>query len=123
MVITESRKTSGPVAASEIMTVLEVAQALRCSKAHVHNLIGGRVRGLNPLPAIHLGRRSLVRRESLAAWLELNESKIGMIRSSQKLTPQTHERTSIMRRRYQEGSLKKVDGKWIAQWWEDGHRR
>jgi integrase len=34
-----------------------------------------------------------------------------------------HERTSIMRRRYQEGSLKKVDGKWIAQWWEDGHRR
>ena len=28
-----------------------------------------------------------------------------------------------MRRRYQEGSLKKVDGKWIAQWWEDGHRR
>src|SRR4051794_12858818 len=28
-----------------------------------------------------------------------------------------------MRRRYQEGSLKKVNGKWIAQWWEDGHRR
>ncbi len=28
-----------------------------------------------------------------------------------------------MRKRYQEGSLKKVDGKWIAQWWEDGHRR
>jgi len=28
-----------------------------------------------------------------------------------------------MRRRYQQGSLKKLDGKWIAQWWEDGHRR
>jgi integrase len=28
-----------------------------------------------------------------------------------------------MRRRYQKGSLKKVNGKWIAQWWEDGHRR
>jgi integrase len=28
-----------------------------------------------------------------------------------------------MRKRYQQGSLKKVDGKWIAQWWEDGHRR
>jgi integrase len=28
-----------------------------------------------------------------------------------------------MRKRYQKGSLKKVDGKWIAQWWEDGHRR
>jgi integrase len=28
-----------------------------------------------------------------------------------------------MRRRYQKGSLKKVDGVWIGQWWEDGHRR
>jgi integrase len=28
-----------------------------------------------------------------------------------------------MRRRYQEGSLKNVDGVWIGQWWEDGHRR
>src|SRR5579883_468223 len=28
-----------------------------------------------------------------------------------------------MRRRYQKGSLKKVSGGWIAQWWEDGHRR
>jgi integrase len=28
-----------------------------------------------------------------------------------------------MRRRYQKGSLKKSDGVWIAQWWEDGHRR
>jgi hypothetical protein len=28
-----------------------------------------------------------------------------------------------MRKRYQKGSLKKVDGVWIAQWWEDGHRR
>jgi integrase len=28
-----------------------------------------------------------------------------------------------MRKRYQKGSLRKVDGDWIAQWWEDGHRR
>jgi integrase len=28
-----------------------------------------------------------------------------------------------MRRRHQEGSLLEVDGFWIAQWWEDGHRR
>lgn len=28
-----------------------------------------------------------------------------------------------MRRRYQQGSLTKVDGNWIGQWWEDGHRR
>lgn len=28
-----------------------------------------------------------------------------------------------MRKRYQEGRLRKVNGSWIAQWWEDGHRR
>jgi integrase len=29
----------------------------------------------------------------------------------------------FMRKRFQKGSLRKVDGSWIAQWWEDGHRR
>ena len=28
-----------------------------------------------------------------------------------------------MRKRYQKGSLRKVEGEWIAQYWEDGHRR
>ena len=28
-----------------------------------------------------------------------------------------------MRKPYQEGSIKKYRGAWIAQWWEDGHRR
>jgi integrase len=28
-----------------------------------------------------------------------------------------------MRKRYQKGSLSKIGGVWIAQWWEDGHRR
>lgn len=28
-----------------------------------------------------------------------------------------------MRKRYQHGNLRKVNGKWIAQWWDDGHRR
>jgi len=28
-----------------------------------------------------------------------------------------------MRKRFQKGSLKKVEWAWIAQWWEDGHRR
>jgi hypothetical protein len=27
-----------------------------------------------------------------------------------------------MRRRFQKGSLQKVDGVWIARWWEDGRR-
>src|SRR5215813_6266824 len=28
-----------------------------------------------------------------------------------------------MRRRFQRGSIKKRDGAWIGQWWENGHRR
>lgn len=73
--------TTAPIE-SNVMTVIEVANALRCSRAHVHNLIGGRVRGLAPLPAIHLGRRSLIRKETLEQWLESSERKLGMIRSS-----------------------------------------
>ena len=28
-----------------------------------------------------------------------------------------------MRKRYQKGGIKKVGPSWVAQWWEDGHRR
>jgi hypothetical protein len=35
-----------------VLTVMEVARALRCSKAHVHHLIAGTVRGVRPLPSL-----------------------------------------------------------------------
>lgn len=65
-----------------VWTVAEVAAALRCSKAHVHNLINGKVHGAPLLPSIQLGRRRLVRLASLMEWLEISESRVGMIRSS-----------------------------------------
>lgn len=65
-----------------IVTVAEVASLLRCSKAHVHNLIAGRVRGLTPLPAVALGRRRVIRRQALELWLEESEIGVAMIRSS-----------------------------------------
>lgn len=58
---------------SEVLTVAEVAMCLRCSKAHVCNAINGKVRGVTPLPAISMGRRKLVRRETLTAWLAKND--------------------------------------------------
>lgn len=67
---------------ASVLTVREVAVALRCSKAHVHNLINGRVAGTSPLPAIQLGRRRIVRAEALFAWLRANENTAAMIRSS-----------------------------------------
>jgi len=60
-------------ASHDVLTVPEVADELRCSKAHVHNLINGRVRGARPLPALRLGRRRVVRRAGLVEWIKSNE--------------------------------------------------
>ena len=57
----------------DIFSVTEVAAILRCSKAHVCKAIGGKVAGVTALPAISMGRRKLVRRQSLEAWLAQNE--------------------------------------------------
>ena len=60
-----------------ILTVLEVAADLRCSKAHVYNVINDRVAGVSPLPAIAMGRRKLVRRSTLEQWKRTNERSPG----------------------------------------------
>lgn len=51
-----------------VLTITEVAEALCCSKAHVSNLINGRVKGTPRLPHMSLGRRKLVRRSSFEDW-------------------------------------------------------
>ena len=60
-------------AGDEILSAIEVAQELRCSKAHVYNVILGRVQGVSPLPAISMGRRRLIRRSALEDWKRGNE--------------------------------------------------
>jgi excisionase family DNA binding protein len=57
-----------------LLTLAEVARELRCSKAHVSKAIRGMVRHASQLPAIHLGRRRLVRRETLYEWIRSNEN-------------------------------------------------
>ena len=59
--------------AKPILTLREVAVHLRCSKAHVSNIINGRVAGLATLPHLSLGRRKLVRSEWLNEWIERNQ--------------------------------------------------
>ncbi len=61
------------MAGDEILTVMEVAAELRCSKAHVYKVILGRVGNIEPLPAICMGRRKLVRRGALEEWKRMNE--------------------------------------------------
>ncbi|MBV8895956.1 MAG: helix-turn-helix domain-containing protein, partial [Acidobacteriaceae bacterium] len=52
-----------------ILTVTEAAHELRCSKAHLHNIISGKVRDLPPVPVLRLGRRRLIRLDALQTWL------------------------------------------------------
>jgi excisionase family DNA binding protein len=60
-----------------ILTVAEVARELRCSKAHIHHLIAGTVRGVRPLPSLWLGRRRLILRASFDEWLRTSEHHPG----------------------------------------------
>jgi excisionase family DNA binding protein len=64
---------------NSILTIAEVAKDLRCSKAHVYNVIAGKVAGTSPLPAILMGRRRLIRRSTLEHWKENNERASGML--------------------------------------------
>jgi len=52
----------------QVLTIAEVAVDLRCSKAHVYNLIAGKVGDVEPLPVIPMGRRKVVLRETLEVW-------------------------------------------------------
>jgi excisionase family DNA binding protein len=63
----------GPDSSDEVLTATEVAMELRCSKAHVYNVINGSVAGVSPLPAIAMGRRRLIRRSTLEQWKAANE--------------------------------------------------
>jgi excisionase family DNA binding protein len=60
-----------------VLTVNEAAQIVRCSKAHLLNVIHGKVSNVPPLPCIHVGRRILIRREALDQWLRAIEAPRG----------------------------------------------
>jgi Helix-turn-helix domain len=57
----------------EILTVRDVALELRCSVAHVYNVINGKVKNVSRLPAISMGRRKLIQRDRLEEWKKTNE--------------------------------------------------
>lgn len=54
----------------DVLTTMEGARLLRCSKAHFCNLLRGRVPGVPRLPSVRLGRRCLVRKATLMQWIE-----------------------------------------------------
>jgi hypothetical protein len=60
---------------TDVLTIEEVAKALRCSKSHAARVLRGEVRGLPRLHHVCVGRRKLVRREWLNLWLEESKQK------------------------------------------------
>ncbi len=60
---------------TNILTIKEVADILRCSKAHAQNVIDGKVHGLPKLTHLSLGRRKVVRKEWLDLWVEANKTR------------------------------------------------
>jgi excisionase family DNA binding protein len=64
-----------PRAQKGVLTLAEVAEELRCSKAHVSNIINQKIPHLSPLPVVRIGRRVLIRHESLMEWMKALEYK------------------------------------------------
>jgi len=65
---------TGAVALARILNLAEAAALVRCSRAHLSNIVNGKVHGIPRLPTVRIGRRVLFRRESLEQWLQQVES-------------------------------------------------
>jgi hypothetical protein len=59
----------------ELLTMHEVAKLLQCSKAHVSNMIAGRIPECSPIPALRPGRR--------ACWCVARRSFFGLRKTSE----------------------------------------
>jgi excisionase family DNA binding protein len=55
--------------ASTVLTCSEAAKRLKCSKGQLSKLICGKLKGAPRLKVARIGRRVLVREESLDEWL------------------------------------------------------
>ena len=55
---------------SEVLTIKQAAACLQVSKAHIANVINGKVAGVPALRHARLGRRILIKRAWLDQWLE-----------------------------------------------------
>ncbi len=60
-----------PLSAAKILTINQVAEILRCfESSRLSNVLNGKMRRLPHFFHYFMGRRKLVRREWLDAWLE-----------------------------------------------------
>ncbi len=55
---------------SPVMTLSQTAEYLQISKAHLSNVIHGKVPNLPPIKHANVGRRTLVKKSWADAWLD-----------------------------------------------------
>ncbi len=60
------------------MTLTQAAAYLRVSKAHLSNVINGKVPGVPPVRSFRMGRRILIKREWVDEWME--SANLGAVR-------------------------------------------
>ena len=60
----------------KVLNLAEAAALVRCSRAHLCNIVHGKIPGIPLLPTVRIGRRVLFRRESLEQWLEEVEAAV-----------------------------------------------
>jgi excisionase family DNA binding protein len=60
---------------ANVLTIREVAEVLRCSKAHVQKALAGKIVGVPQLAHLSMGRRKLVRKEWLEHWMEIGKTR------------------------------------------------
>jgi excisionase family DNA binding protein len=52
-----------------VLTLEQAARLMQCSKAHLLNVLHGRVSNVPPIPCVRIGRRILLRPEAVQRWL------------------------------------------------------
>jgi excisionase family DNA binding protein len=58
---------------TSVMTLAQAALYLQVSKAHLSNVINGKVPGVKPVRSFRMGRRLLIRREWIDEWLDFSD--------------------------------------------------
>jgi hypothetical protein len=58
----------------DILTVTEIADLLRCSKANVERALEGTLSGVPRMAHLLVGKHKVVRREWLQQWIESNKA-------------------------------------------------
>ncbi len=61
---------------SPVMNLRQAAAYLQVSKAHLSNVIQGKVVGVPPVRCFRVGRRVLIKREWIDEWLETTDHQV-----------------------------------------------